>query len=147
MALTVPFVAGEYLMLQYILGLASVNNTFTASSTNGPVLHLYANDPAIGQTTVLSQLTECTSSGYAPITLVSTSWTTTQVSNITTGVYSQQTFTFNTNAVAFGYYVTDATTANTNRGNLLWVERFSGAPFSIPDGGGTIAITSKITLA
>lgn len=147
MALTVPLVAGEYLMLQYILGLSSVNTSFTPSSSNGPVLHLYSNDPSIGNSTIISQLTECTSAGYAPITLVSTSWTTTQLSGVTTGVYSAQTFNFTTNAVAYGYYVTDCTSANTGRGNLLWLERFTGAPFSIPDNGGNIQISSKITLA
>lgn len=147
MALTVPYVAGEYLMLQYILGMASIQAAFTASGSSGPVLHLYSNDPSISQASVLSGVTECTSSGYAAVTLVSSSWTTTQVANITTGVYSQQTFTFNTNAVSYGYYVTDATNANSGRGNLLWVERFSGAPFSIPDGGGSISISSRITLA
>jgi hypothetical protein len=92
---------------------------------------------------VIASLTQCTSSGYAPITLVSTNWTTTQTNpaGITTGIYSQQTFTFNTNAIAYGYYVTD--TLN----NLLFLERFSGAPFSLPDGGGTVAISPKITLA
>lgn len=143
MALTVPLVSGEFLMLQYILGMKSINTSMSASSTQGPVLHLYSNDVTVNNSTVIGSITECTSSGYAPITLVSTNWTTTQSnpSGITTGVYSQQTFTFNTNAVSYGYYVTD--TLN----NLLWLERFSGAPFSIPDGGGTIAITTKITLA
>lgn len=143
MPLVVPANMGEILMLQYILGLASVKTGFTASSTNGPVLKLFANDPVGGVTnsTVVGNLIECTSAGYAAITLVSSGWTVAQPGGVTTGSYAQQTFTFNTNAVSYGYYVTDTT------GNLLWVERFSGAPFSIPDGGGTIAITSKITLA
>jgi hypothetical protein len=143
MALTVPLVSGEFLMLQYILGMNSINTSMNASSSQGPVLHLFSQTTAVSNTSTINQMTECTSSGYAPITLVSTNWTTTQTNpaGITTGVYSQQTFTFNTNAVAWGYYVTD--TLN----NLLWLEQFQGAPFSIPDGGGTIAITSKITLA
>ena len=145
MALTVPATSGEFLMLQYILGLASVNSSFTASSVNGPVLHLYANDISnsggIGINTVITDIIQCTSTGYAPITLTSNAWTTVQAGSITTGVYSQVTFNFSTNAVSYGYYVTD--TSN----NLLWLERFTGAPFSIPTGGGTIAITSKITLA
>src|SRR4051794_34575085 len=133
MALTVPLQSGQFLMLQYILGLASIKAGFTPSTTNGPVLHLYSNDPTVNTAVNVQGLTECTSAGYAPITLVSTNWTTTQAAGVTTGVYSQQTFTFNTNAVAMGYYVTDTL------GGLLWLERFSGAPFSIPDGGGTIA--------
>jgi hypothetical protein len=141
MPLTVPLQLGEILMLQYILGLASIKTGFTASSTNGPVLKLYATDTSVSDNTLISNLTECTSNGYAPITLVSNAWTVGQSGGVTTGSYAQQTFSFNTNAVSYGYYVTDTL------GNLLWLERFSGAPFSIPDGGGTIAITSKITLA
>ena len=141
MPLTVPLVSGEFLMLQYILGLASIKVGFTASTSNGPVMHLYSNDPTINNSTIIGSLTECTSSGYAPITLVSSNWTTTQAGSISTGVYSQQTFTFNTNGVSYGYYITD--TLN----NLLWVERFSGAPFSLPDGGGSVSISPRITLA
>jgi hypothetical protein len=55
-------------------------------------------------------------------------------------LFSERTFTFNTNAIAYGYYVT------TTAGTLLWVERFSGAPFQIPDGGGTISISARLTL-
>ena len=139
MALTVPYVAGEYLMLQYILGLATVGT--------GPVLHIYSNDPTISNATVIGQLTECTSGGYAPISLLSAGWTTVQASNITSAVYSSQTFSFSTNAVTYGYYVTDSSSANSGRGNLLWVERFSGAPFSIPDSGGTESIAVRLTLA
>ncbi len=143
MALTVPLVSGEFLMLQYILGLKSINTSMTASSTQGPVLHLYSNDPTINNSTVIGSVNEVTSAGYAPITMVSTNWTTSQTmpSGITTGLYSQQTFTLNTNAVSFGYYVTDTL------GALQWLERFSGAPFSLPDGGGSISISPRITLA
>lgn len=142
MPLTVPAPSGQILMLQYILGLASVKTGFTASSTNGPVLRLFRNDPnpAISTATVLGDIAECTSAGYAPITLVSSGWSVSQPGGVTTGSYAQQAFTFGTNAVAYGYYVTDP--AN----NLLWIERFSGAPFSIPDGGGSVTISSKITL-
>lgn len=141
-----PLVApstGEILMLQYILGLTSIKTGFTASSTNGPVLKLFRNDPGGGITdaTVIGDLQECTSSGYTPITLVSSGWTVSQPGGVTTGSAPQQTFVFNTNAVSYGYYVTDTT------GGLLWVERFSGAPFTIPEGGGSITITPKITLA
>jgi hypothetical protein len=134
MALTVPDVKGEILMLQYIVGMVSPGN---------PVLHLFSNEPSppISDSTILANLTECTSAGYAAITLTSALWTTTQLAGVTTAVYSEVTFNFGTNAVAMGYYVT------TVSGDLLWLERFSGAPFDIPNGGGTIGITSKLTLS
>lgn len=132
MALVCPDVWGEILLLQYIVGMVNADN---------PVLHLYANDITPSDSTVKADLTEvATSTGYAAITLLSANWTTVQASGVTTAVYSEQTFTFTTDATAYGYYVTD----QSNR--LLWLERFSGAPFDIPDGGGTISVTTKLTL-
>ena len=141
MALTVPLVSGELLMLQYILGLASIKSGFTASTTDGPVIHLFSNNHTPGPNSVIANLNEVTTPGYAAMTLASANWAVSQNAGITTAVFSQQTFTFNTNGISFGYYVTNP------QGSLLWLEEFSGAPFSIPDGGGTIAITLKITLA
>lgn len=133
MALVVPDVMGEILLLQYIIGLVNADN---------PVLHLYANDVTPSDSTVIGDLTQVAgSTGYTPITLLSQNWTTTQTGGVTTAVYSEQTFAFTTDATAYGYYVTNGSN------QLLWLERFSGAPFDIPDGGGTISITTKLTLS
>jgi hypothetical protein len=133
MALVVPDSRGEILLLQYIVGMVNADN---------PVLHLYANDVTPSDSTIKTDLTEVsTAKGYAAITLLSNNWTTTQSSGITTAVYSERTFTFTTDATAYGYYVTDESD------NLLWLERFTGAPFDIPSGGGTISITSRLTLS
>tara|TARA_Y100000034_G_scaffold128166_1_gene182316 strand:+ start:153 stop:554 length:402 start_codon:yes stop_codon:yes gene_type:complete len=133
MALVCPDQKGEILLLQYIVGMVNADN---------PVLHLYANDITPSDSTVIGNLTEVAgATGYAAITLLSAQWTTTQSGGITTAVYSEQTFTFTTDATSFGYYITDESA------NLLWLERFSGAPFDIPDGGGTISITTKLTLS
>ena len=133
MTLVVPDQKGEILMLQYIVGMVVADN---------PVLHLYSNDVTPSDTTVVGDLTEVgPSTGYVAITLTSQNWTTTQIGGVTTAVYSQQTFVFATNATSYGYFVTNET------GSLLWLERFSGAPFTIPDGGGTVSITSKLTLS
>jgi hypothetical protein len=133
MALVAPYQKGEILLLQYIVGMVNADN---------PVLHLYSNDIVPGDATVIGDLTEVGgATGYAAITLLSANWTTTQVGGITTAVFSEQTFTFTTDATAFGYYITDEST------QLLWLERFSGAAFNIPDGGGTISITTKLTLS
>jgi hypothetical protein len=133
MTLVVPDQKGEILLLQYIVGMVNADN---------PVLHLYGNDITPSDSTVLGDLTELSgSTGYVAVTLLSNQWTTTQTAGVTTAVYSERTFTFTTLATAYGYYVTDESN------NLLWLERFSGAPFDIPDGGGTISITSKLTLS
>jgi len=139
MALVAVDQKGEILMLQYIVGMVAAGN---------PILHLFKSDVTPDDGTTISQVggsNEVTSAGYAFTELTSGgggSWTTTQsVSGVTTALYSEVTFTFTTDAVVYGYYVTNV------GGDLLWVERFSGAPFQIPDGGGTISITSKITLS
>ena len=122
---------GEVLLLQYIVNMVAPDD---------PLLHLYTNDPTIDDDVGIANITEATEAGYAEITLLAAGWTTTQAGGVTTAEYSEQTFTFTTGAVVYGYYVTD------DSDNLLWLERFSGAPFTLPDGGGTIAITTKITL-
>ena len=132
MSVVVPDQVGEILMLQYIVGMVTADN---------PVLHLFATDVTPSDTTVIGDLTEVSSPGYHAITLVSNTWTTTQTAGVTTAVYPEQTFVFSTDTVSYGYYVTNET------GSLLWLERFSGAPFDIPDGGGTISITAKLTLS
>ena len=129
MALLVPNV-GEVKLLKYML------NKETALDE---ILHLYANDPSITTSTDIGDFTEVSAAGYTAITLVGTNWT---VNNLTTtGSYPEQTFTFTTSATAYGYYVT--TTAN----DLLWCERFSTAPFSLPSSGGQVQISLNITLA
>jgi hypothetical protein len=133
MPLVAPDV-GEILLLQYMVNMVSAGD---------PVLHLYTNTDLTVDDTVVgpgTDITEATQAGYAAITLTGSSWTTTQVGGVTTAEYSEQTFSFTTGAALYGYYVTDTSD------NLLWLEEFSGAPFTLPDGGGTIAITTKITL-
>jgi hypothetical protein len=123
--------SAEILMLQYIVNMTSPDNR---------LLKLFKNNVTPGESTVIGTLTEATQAGYAPVTLVGSSWTTTQSSGVTTAVYSERTFTFTTGATIYGYYITTMTNA------LLWVERFSGAPFTLPDGGGEIAISPRLTL-
>lgn len=133
MAIVVPDQKGEILLLQYIVGMVNADN---------PVIHLFSNDVTPSDSTVVADLNQVSgSTGYTPITLVSANWTTTQAAGVTTAVYSSQTFSFSTLVTAYGYYITNET------GQLLWLERFSGAPFEIPDGGGTITINPKLVLS
>ena len=132
MSLVAPTV-GEVVLLQYITNMVSPTHL---------VLHLYKNDPTLDQTTVIGGVTEVGAGvGYAPITLVGTNWTTTTPGGQGTAVYSEVTFSFTTSQSVYGYYVT-----STSSSTLLWLERFSGAPFTLPAGGGTIAISPKVTL-
>lgn len=133
MTAVVPDAVGEILMLQYIVGMVNADN---------PVIHLYANDHTPSDSTVIGDLTEvATATGYAPVTLLSTNWTTTQSSGVTTAIYSEQTFTFTTAATSYGYYITNESN------QLLWLEKFGTGTFAIPEGGGSISIEAKLVLS
>jgi len=141
MSLLVPDV-GEILMLQYLVNMLSTDGT-AGPSSGQRLLRLFTNNLTPVEATTLATITEAVgSTGYNPVTLVGSSWTTTQVGGTTTAVYSEQTFTFTTGVTVYGYYVTSiyGTPA------LLWLERFSGAPFILPSGGGQIAISPRISL-
>lgn len=132
MSLVVPNIS-EIVHLQYLLGLTSPGDK---------ILRLYQNDPSITESLVIGNLTECNQAGYAAVSLFANSWTISQdMSGITTALYSEMPFNFTTGATAYGYYVTSA-----SGGNLLWVERFSGAPYQLPSGGGQIAVSARLTL-
>jgi hypothetical protein len=105
---------------------------------SNPVLHLYKNNHIPSESTVIGSLMENTETGYAPVTLIASSWTTTSLSGVSTAVYSAQTFVFGTAATIYGYYVTNLS------GSLLWVEQFSSGSFVLPAGGGSISIVAKL---
>jgi hypothetical protein len=111
-----------------------------ATPTN-TVLHLYSNNLTPSSTTVIGDVTEVASGGYASVTLTSSSWTVaTSVGGITTATYSEQTFNITTSSTVYGYYITNVA------GDLLWLERFTAAPFQLPGSGGQILVTSTISL-
>lgn len=141
MSLLVPDV-GEILMLQYLVNMLATDGT-SGPSSGQRLLRLFTNNLTPTDSTTLATVTEAVgSTGYAPITLVGASWTTTQVAGVTTAVYSEETFTFTTAVTVYGYYVTTIYGSPA----LLWLERFSGAPFILPSGGGQIAISPRISL-
>lgn len=142
MPLVVPD-EGELRILEYIVNINRDN-------TEHPVLHLYSNDldpedgsfGASGENFDSADFTEATAAGYAAITLTGAGWTTTQTVGVTTAIYNVGvTFSFSVGEDIYGYYVTD--TAN----GILWAERFPGAPFQLPGGGGDIAVRAQIALS
>lgn len=105
-------------------------------------LHLYKANVDPTDNTVIGDLTEATEAGYSSITLTGASWTVSTSSGISTAEYAEQTFTITEAATYYGYYVTQ-----TSSGGLVWCERFDATSgFILPSGGGTIAITPKVTL-
>jgi len=132
MALLVPD-GGEVILLSRMLNKAA---------TGDVKLHLYANNYTPVEGSLLANFTACSAAGYAVKTLAGASWTVTTTTGTTEAVYAEQTFTFTASQVVYGYYVTDSAATS-----LLWAELFTGAPFNIPSGGGSVKCTPRIQLA
>lgn len=132
MALLVPD-TGEVEMLKRILNF---------SATGDVKLHLYANNYTPVEGSAIANFTECTAAGYAAKTLAGASWSIATTSGTSEASYAEQTFTFTAAQTVYGYFVTNS--AGTV---LLWAELFTGAPFNIPSGGGSVKATPKFQLA
>jgi hypothetical protein len=111
-----------------------------ALTYEGSKLKLYTNDYTCTEGSVIGSFTECVVAGYAHKTLATGSWVVSTATNITTASYAEQEFLPTTAVSCYGYMVTAS--AGTT---LLWAERFTGAPYVIPAGGGSIKITLNIT--
>lgn len=127
MAFLVPNV-GEQEMLKRILNGGAADNS---------LLHLYSNDKTPAEADVIGDYTLITDPAAITLTGASFDYTTA----VGTASYAQQTFTFTGANTVYGYVITNA--AGTI---LLAAERFSDGPYSIPSGGGTVKITSNISL-
>ena len=128
--LVIP-IEGETLILGQI-----VNQTTQTNLT----LRLFVNNITINETTSISDLTECTTPGYSPITCIGANWVISTISNITSATYPMQTFTFTAtslNTTFYGYYLTN--------GVIAWAENFATPPI-IPASGGTLDLTVVISL-
>jgi len=123
MSLNFPFV-GDKWFLQQSLG------------ANTTKLRLFTNNVTPADTDTVSTYTECTASGYAPISLTGGTWTYTTQGN--EADYATQTFTLTSSATVYGYYVTDS--AGTT---LIFSEAFSNGPYNIP-ANGSIAVTLHV---
>jgi hypothetical protein len=102
----------------------------------GSKLKLYTSNTTWSETSTVGSATECSTGGYAQITMT-TAWTiTTGASSTTAGVYAEQTFTFTSACTAYGYMITNSAATV-----LLIAEAFTDGPYVIPSGGGTIKVT------
>ena len=107
--------AGELNLLKRSLGV----------STNGDqTIKLFTNDYTPVAGSVAASFTEMSGLGYASKTLTAGSWTVTTISNVASGTYAQQTWTFTAGSsqVVYGYFVIDAS------GVILFAERFASPP-------------------
>lgn len=126
---------GDKLIAQYLTNAATPENL---------KIKLFTNNVTPDKSYVASSLTECTATGYAAVTTASGSFTVTEGtgngSTATTIAYPAQTFTLTAAATCYGYFLVGATS-----GKLYWAEVFSGGPYTIPSGGGTISVTVNVS--
>lgn len=111
-----------------------------ALTYEGSKLKLYTNNYVCTETSVIGDFTECAVAGYAQKSLTAGSWVVSTLSNITTASYAEQEFLPTTAVSVYGYMV-----SNSAASVVIWAEQFTGAPFVIPAGGGSIKITLNIT--
>jgi hypothetical protein len=141
MSLVVPNTA-NILMLQYIVNIIGQDGG-TAPSGGDRMLRLFTNNLTPGKSTVLGDVVEAEpSTGYTSHLMPGGDWTTTSSGGVNMASYNEHTFSFTNGITVYGYYVT--TIEGTPK--LLWIERFTTAPYVLPSGGGEISITPRFTL-
>lgn len=130
----------KVLMLGLILNKVTADGSSPNSDGNRK-LKLFVNNIVPSATTGVANLTECISAGYSALTLVGSNWTIATEDGVTSATYVEQVFDIDEEVLIYGYYVTslDGT-------ELLWVERFDGAPYALPTGGGSIGVSLNFTL-
>jgi len=133
MALVVPDV-GEVIMLQNITNKVAPEQM---------IMRLFVNNITPSESDVIGTFTEASGFGYAAITLLGATWDTPVSGDPSYIPYPKQAYTF-TGALGdvYGYYMERATT-----GDLLYAERFLGAPYDIQNNGDKIEITPRIELS
>lgn len=139
MAIVVPNTSDQ-LMLSFILNKYTTDGS-SPTGNGDRKLKLFSNNLVPSKTTVLADIAEVTASGYSEITLIGSNWVISNIDGVNIAEYPMLTFNITDSAYVFGYYITDDPGAE-----LIWLERFSTAPFQLPSGGGVINITLKITL-
>ena len=138
MALLAPN-EGEEQMLRYITG----NEVFASGDTLK--LKLYDNDITPAEGDSFSTYVESTGTGYGDTTLQGDSWTfAIEAGDTVHADYAQQTFTYTGGDTLYGYYITSKDDVGDTI--VLWAERFTDGPYTIPGGGGTVKVTPRIEL-
>ncbi len=98
-------------------------------------LRLFSSNTTPAETDTAGTYTELAATGYASISAPGSDWTVTG-GNPTNAVCVQKTFTMTAAGTVYGYYATWATS-----GTIAFAERFSDGPYTLPSGGGSVAVT------
>lgn len=121
---------GKQKALEYLVGKDATTETL--------ILKLYSNDNTPDTDDLVGLYTEVTGGGYTSKQLTIADWVITAGS----ASYPQQTWTFTAaTGSIYGYYVVSATS-----NELIFAERFSGAPYTVATNGDIIKVTLNITL-
>ena len=132
MTLIIPSISDETI-LKFIFGKLAAPDTQT--------LRLFKNNHNPSKNTIISNLEEATQPGYNSKNLKASDWAVVTTGSITTALYPEYTFLFTGSAQIYGYYVTTNIDGNNY---LLWVEKFTNAPFTLPPSGGSISVNLNI---
>jgi hypothetical protein len=115
------------------------NYTLNKSTPQDLLLKLYVSNTTPAETDTAGTFTEATEDGYAAITLNGAAWTVNS-GNPTSASTAAQVFDITETGSFYGYFGVRATS-----GVIAFAERFSGAPFVLPGGGGEITVTPTYT--
>jgi len=130
MALLVPD-KGERALLDMML---------SDASPNAQVLRLYTALASLTESTVESDFTEATFTGYSTKALARATWNAASTSTgTTTKTYPGQTWSPTSSQTVLGYYVTEATA-----GDILWAEAFASSRALVS--GDTLTVNLSIEL-
>jgi hypothetical protein len=141
----------------------SVAGSNTGCNGDTFTLRLYKGRGTLTKSDSKAYFIQATGTGYAYIVLTPTSWTINTLNpgtqDTTMASYAQQTFTFSGSDSIAGYMVwcvrartsgtssPTAPTAGVSDSILMWAEKFSDGPYSIPGGGGTIKVTPRLIVS
>jgi len=121
---------GEQLALSHILNKTAPENL---------TLRLFQNNYTPIETTIETDLTEATFTGYSAISLTAANWT---IPDGGPATYAEQTFTSTAgsqNQDVYGYYLTQDTS-----GKLLYAELFTDGPYNIANDQDKINVTLSV---
>lgn len=141
MSLVVPNV-GKIVLLKYLVNKIAQNGG-APSASGDRVCALFVNDITPSEADEFENYQEPSiSTGYARVNLTGTTWTTTEdLIGVCAAVYgSYAEYNFDVAVTVYGYYIINQDE------QLLWAERFSTGPISIPAGGGQVLVKPKLEM-
>ena len=121
---------GRQKTLEYVLG--------KRTTTESLILKLYSNDVIPSDDDVIGSYTEVTGGGYTSKLLDSNSW----IIEDGSAFYPEEVWTFDDAiGTVYGYYLVNGVS-----NEVIFAERFPGAPYTVVSNGDIIRVTLNITI-